>query len=186
MSTLEPTTVRLPRPTDDADAVPAHRDVYRDTYRDGHAATSDTTRRIDAGRLWAGGLLTAVIAALVGLVGALVVRALLRVGPGALDAVAVAFGSSATAVLCVTAAVAALAATGLAHLLLLSTPRPLAYLGWVVGLLTAAAAVLPLAGGAPLAVALTLGVVHLAIGLAIGSLVSQAMISAGRYALDEA
>jgi hypothetical protein len=185
MSTLEPTTVRLPRPTDDADAVPAHRDADRDIYRDRHAAPSDI-RRIDAGRLWAGGLLTAVIAALVALVGALVVRALLRVGPGALDAVAVAFGSSATAVLCVTAAVAALAATGLAHLLLLSTPRPLAYLGWVVGLLTAAAAVLPLAGGAPLAVALTLGVVHLAIGLAIGSLVSQAMISAGRYALDEA
>jgi hypothetical protein len=125
-----------------------------------------------------------VVAALVGLVGSLVVRATLRIDPGALHAVSTAFGSTATAVLCAAAAAAALVATGLAHLLLLSAPRPLAYLGWVVGLVTAVATVLPLAAGTPLAVALALGAVHLVIGLAIGSLVTEAMISAGRYALD--
>ena len=170
MSTTEPTTIPLPRP---------HHDLVGTT-----AATSARTRTIDAGRLWTGGLATAVVAALVGLVGSLIVRARLRVDPGSLTAVGAAFGSTATAVLCATAAGAALAATGLAHLLLVSAPRPLAYLGWVVGLLTAAAAVLPLATGTPLAVAVALGVVHLAVGLAIGSLVTQSMISAGRYALD--
>ena len=184
MNTLEPTTVRLPRPRYDVsstDTAPA---------RTAPAPTApaptitSATRTIDAARLWTGGLATAVVAALVGLVGSLLVRATLRVDPTALHAVSVAFGSSATAVLCATAAAAALVATGLAHLLLVSAPRPLAYLGWVVGLVTACATVLPLASGAPLAVALALGAVNLVIGLAIGSLVTQAMVSAGRYALD--
>ena len=47
---------------------------------------------------------------------------------------------------CLLAAVAALAATGVAHLLLVSTPEPLAHLGWIVGLAT----VLPLPSGCPL------------------------------------
>lgn len=185
MSTLDPTTVRMPRPADRMSTDRISTRAVPGSAPDGDTA-APATRRIDAGRLWTGGLATAVVAALVGLVGSLLVRALLRVEPGAFGAVAAAFGSTATAVLCVTAATAALVATGLAHLLLVSTPRPLAYLGWVVGLTTAAATVLPLATGTSLAVALALGVVHLAIGLAIGSLVSQAMISAGRYALDEA
>ena len=71
-------------------------------------------------------------------------------------------------------------ATGLAHLLLVSTPSPLAYLGWIVGLATAAAAVLPLASGLPLAAAVAAGAVHLVIGLAIGSLVAGAAIAAMR------
>lgn len=42
-----------------------------------------------------------------------------------------------------TAAVAALLATGLMHLLLLSTPRPGQFFTWIVGLLTLIAVILP-------------------------------------------
>ncbi len=134
---------------------------------------------LDAARLWTGGLATAVVAALVGLVGVLVLRVLAQTVPHL--PVAGGLGTSQeTVLLCTLAAAAALAATGLAHLLLVSTPRPLAYLGWIVGLATAAAAVLPIAAGAPLAAGLAAGVIHLVIGLAIGSLVAGAAWSATR------
>ncbi|MFC4945272.1 hypothetical protein [Pseudonocardia sp. GCM10023141] len=134
---------------------------------------------LDATRLWTGGLATAVVAGLVGLVGALVVHVLPRLAPGA-GTVAGAFGPQATTVLCLTAAAAALVATGLVHLLIISTPRPLAYLGWITGLATAAATVLPLSTGAPLATALATGGLHLVIGLTIGTLVAGAASSAMR------
>jgi hypothetical protein len=116
---------------------------------------------LDATRLWAGGLASAVVAALVGLVGTLVVRVLAANVPDAPHAAA--FGTQPTMMLCLVAAGAALAATGLAHVLMVSTPRPFAYLGWIVGLATAAATVLPLAGGAPLAVAAASGAINLVI-----------------------
>ena len=135
--------------------------------------------RINVTRLWAGGLATAVVAALIGLVGVLVVRAVFRVALYA-PSEAGAFGDGDTLLLCVTAAAAALAATGLVHLLLLGTPRPLAYFGWIVGLVTAAAVVLPFLSGGSLAIALAVSMIHLVIGLAIGSLVSGAAASATR------
>ena len=137
--------------------------------------------RVNATRLWSAGLATAVVAALVALVGVLVVRALLRIDLYAPHA-AGAFGSSTTVVLCAGAAVAALAATGLAHLLLLSTPRPLAYLQWIIGLVTAAAVVLPFTYSPGLAIAFAQAVIHLVIGVAIGSLVTGAAASALRSA----
>ena len=137
--------------------------------------------RMNAARLWAAGLATAVVAALVALVGVLIVRALLRIDLFAPHA-AGAFGSSATTALCVGAAVAALAATGLAHLLIVSTPRPLSYFSWIVGLLTTAAVVVPFTWSASLPIALAQAVIHLVIGLAIGSLVSGAASSAMRTA----
>ena len=83
-------------------------------------------------------------------------------------------------VLCVGAALAALVATAVAHLLLVSTPSPLAYLGWILGLSTAAAAVLPFAIGIPLATAVAVGLLHLVIGLSIGSLVVNTAATAAR------
>ena len=138
-------------------------------------------RQVNATRLWSAGLATAVVAALVAMVGVLIVRALLRIDLYA-PTDAGAFGSGVTVVLCLGAALAALAATGLAHLLLLSTPRPLAYFSWIVGLVTAAAVVLPFTYAAHLAVALAQAVIHLVIGIAIGSLVSGAASSALRSA----
>lgn len=140
---------------------------------------------IDVTRLWSGGLATALVAALIGLVGVLVVRALFQVALYA-PADAGPFGGSGTAVLCVLAAAAALAATGLVHVLLLGTPRPLSYFGWIVGLLTAAAGVLPFLAGGSIGVALGTAVIHLVIGLAIGSLVGGAAVSALRSGVARA
>ena len=135
---------------------------------------------LDAARLWTGGLATALVAALTGLVGILVVRVIALYVP---EIPAHALGtSSGTILLCTIAAGAALVATGIAHLLLVSTPRPMAYLGWIVGLATAAAAVLPLTTGTPIVAALILGVINLVIGLAIGTLVTGAAHSATRGA----
>jgi hypothetical protein len=142
---------------------------------------ADGPRPVNGARLWSAGLATAVVAALVALVGVLIVRALLRIDLYA-PRDAGAFGSSRTVVLCVGAAVAALAATALAHLLLLSTPRPLAYLSWIIGLVTAVAVVLPFTYASNFAVALAQAVIYLVIGIAIGSLVSGAAASALRSA----
>ena len=77
--------------------------------------------RLEVARLWAGGAATAVVAALIALVGVLIVRAVLRIAVYA-PAEAGAFGDSSTVVLCLVCAAAALAATGLLHLLLVATP----------------------------------------------------------------
>lgn len=140
--------------------------------------TAPRPRAIDAAKLWTGGLATAAVAALIGLVGVLVVRVLAQVVPNVGGAALLT--SSGTALLCAGAAGAAMAATGLAHLLLLSTPRPLSFLGWIVGLATTVAAVLPLTAGLPLPVALAGGVINLIVGLAIGSLVAGAALAATR------
>jgi hypothetical protein len=59
-----------------------------------------------------------------------------------------------------------------------STPEPLSYLGWIIGLSTTAAVVLPLVGATTWAVAVTTAVLHLVIGMAIGSLVVGATAAA--------
>lgn len=134
---------------------------------------------VNAGRLWAGGVATAIVAALIGLVGLLIVRALLQI-PYLAPIRSGALGDSRTALLCAAAAIAALAATGLAHLLLLSTPRPMAYFGWIAGLITTVAVVLPILNDDPIAVSLATGVIHLVIGLAVISLVTGAALSSTR------
>ena len=136
---------------------------------------------LDATKLWTGGLATAAVAALVGLVGTLVIRVLFEYAPVG-TAAAHAFSTTNAGLLCLFAAVAALAATGVAHLLIVSTPDPLSYLGWIIGLSTAAAVVLPLLGGVPMAAAIAIAVVNLVIGLAIGSLVIGTAMAARRPA----
>ena len=132
---------------------------------------------VNAGRLWAGGVATAIVAALIALVGVLIARALPKVeflGPLASGPL----GSGQTVVLCLSAAVAALAATGLVHLLLVSTPRPLAYFGWIVALVTVVAILLAFLGSGDLGVKIASAIIYLVIGIAIGSLVTGAAISA--------
>jgi Family of unknown function (DUF6069) len=139
---------------------------------------------VNAGRLWAGGVAAAVVSALIGLVGVLVARAVFQLAvlsPKSYGA----FGDESTTRLCAIAAIAALLATGLAHLLLVSTPSPLSYFGWIVGLLTVAAVVIPFLGSGSLPVRLAVAVIHLVIGLAIGALVSNAAASASRLTLRD-
>src|SRR5204862_2657891 len=117
--------------------------------RDGEAMTDHPTDMyvparppVDAGKLWAGGLATAAVAALVTVVGVLVARGLIGVSLLAPKGEGV-WGDASTGWYAVGAAVAALLATGVMHLLLLVTPRPLRFFGWLVTLATAAAVVAP-------------------------------------------
>lgn len=77
-------------------------------------------------RLWAGGGATALVAAGVGVVGVLVVRGLLNMPILSAKGRLV---NQAMVVVPLWAALAALAATALLHLLLLTTPRPAAFFG---------------------------------------------------------
>jgi hypothetical protein len=124
---------------------------------------------LDWRRLWAGGLATAGVAALIAWLGTLTCRALLDVevadSAAALDVTDSFVGNYA-----LTAAVVALLATGLAHVLSLTTPTPRSFFSWIVGLVTAAAVVLPFTRGDDLAVQVCAAAINLLIGAAIGSL----------------
>ena len=100
---------------------------------------------IDAGRLWGGGVATAVVAALVAAVGVLICRDLLDVK--LVEPPMLRITDSFPINYAITAAILALAATGLAHLLSLVTPRPRAFFNWIVGLITVATMVVPFASG---------------------------------------
>lgn len=146
---------------------------------EGDGGTGRGRMRVDAARLWTGGLATAVVAALVALVGVLIARGLFDVpvlapeGEGAL-------GDADTARLASLAAVAALLATGLMHLLLVSTPRPFRFFTWIISLLTLVAVLAPFMTDAELATKVATAAIGLVVGMAIGSLVSGAARSAIR------
>jgi uncharacterized protein YhhL (DUF1145 family) len=148
-------------------------------YVEGHDGTGRERLRVDAARLWTGGLVTALVAALVAVVGVLIARGLFDVpvlaptGEGAL-------GNASTARLAMLAAVAALLATGLMHLLLLSAPRPFRFFTWIISLLTLVAVLAPFMTDAERATKVATAAIVLVIGVAIGSLVSGSARSATR------
>jgi hypothetical protein len=128
---------------------------------------------VDAGRLWAGGLATAVVAALIALVGVLVWEGLFdltMVQPPLLP-----IGGSFLVRYAVTAAVLALAATALAHVLVLTTPRPRSFFSWIVGLVTLVGVVLPFALDGTAGGRLATAFVDFVIGVAVLSLLSSVM-----------
>jgi Family of unknown function (DUF6069) len=125
---------------------------------------------IDAPRLWGGGLATAAVAALAASVGVLICRDLLNVK--LVEPPLLRFTDSFPLNYAITAFVLALAATGLAHLLSMITPKPRAFFGWIVGLVTAAAMVLPFALEGSLKGKVCAAVINLVIGLCIASLLS--------------
>lgn len=125
---------------------------------------------VDAARLWPGGIATAVVAGLVALVGVLVCRWLFAI-PLLAPANDGAYGSVHTTGFVLAAAAAAMVATGLVHLLLISTPRPLAFFGWIVTLATVLAVLFPFSTAAPLTAKVATAAVDLVLGIAIGSLI---------------
>jgi LuxR family transcriptional regulator, maltose regulon positive regulatory protein len=150
----------------------------------GHQATSVHNRRWavssrPAGRLWAGGLATAVVAALIAIAGILIAR-------GALDVAVLApkgdglWGNANTATYALAAAGAALAATALLHLLTLTTPRHGQFFTWIMVLLTAIAATLPLTLDFEESAMLATAVINLVIGIAIMSILNGIARSATR------
>ncbi|MFE7712083.1 DUF6069 family protein [Streptomyces sp. NPDC057486] len=127
--------------------------------------------RVDAARLWAGGAMTAVIAALTAVVGVLLVRGVLDVplfapkGDGAM-------GDASTGLLAAGAAVAALAGTALLHLLIVATRQPGPIFVCIVVLATVVMVLLPFTTSLPIDAKIGSAAVCLAVGIAIGSLLS--------------
>jgi hypothetical protein len=132
---------------------------------------------VDAGRLWAGGVATAVVAALAAIVGLLIARGVFHVavlepkGQGA-------WGNASTAEYALAAAAVALAATALMQLLSLTVPVPGQFFQWIMGLLTLIAVVLPLTLHVALSAKVATALINLALGIVITALISSMAISA--------
>jgi hypothetical protein len=126
---------------------------------------------VDARQLWAGGIATAVVAGLIALAGVLLSRWLFNI-PLLSPRADGTYGDVHTTGFVLAAAGAALVATALAYLLLLSTPRPMVFFGWIVALATVVAVAFPFSTTAPLEAKAATAVVELVIGVAIGSLIS--------------
>jgi hypothetical protein len=125
---------------------------------------------VAAGTLWAGGLATAVVAALAYAVGVVIARVVFDVPILAPERDG-ALGDSTTWQLAMTAFVVALLATALMHLLLVVTPRPYAFFGWIMGLVVVLVTVLPFAQDAPRSSQIATAIINLVVGAAITSLV---------------
>jgi hypothetical protein len=129
--------------------------------------------RPDPGRLWAGGLATAVVAALVAVVGIVVARGLLEVPLLAPKGDGV-WGSASTAGYALAAGGIALAATALVQLLAATTPRYRVFFSWIMALLTAIATLSPLSLelGLDRASEITTAIVNMVIGIAITTILN--------------
>jgi Family of unknown function (DUF6069) len=126
---------------------------------------------VDAGRLWAGGFATALVAGLLAVVGVLITRVVFDIAIlTPLDAGG--WGGTSTAWYAVGAAAGSLAATGLAQLLVTYTPRPMRFFTWVMVLSTAVAIAVPFVTGAATDVKIALALLNLTLGVAIGTLVA--------------
>ncbi|MEV6697452.1 DUF6069 family protein [Streptomyces sp. NPDC051453] len=127
--------------------------------------------RVDARKIWSGGLMTALVAALTAVAGVLLVRRVLGVAVFAPERDG-AMGDASTGLLAGGAAVAALAATLLPHLLCLGTPQPGRFSSWIVTLATVVMVLLPFTTSVPLVTKVGTAAVYLAVGLTIGMLLT--------------
>lgn len=132
---------------------------------------SGTRIRPDVVQLWAGGFATAIVAALIALVGILVCRWTLGI-PILAPSSAGAWGSAHTGEYVLAAGLIALAATGLLNLLMLGAPQPGLFFRWIMGLATVVAVVYPFSTGAPLDQKAATAIVDLILGIAITSLLT--------------
>jgi hypothetical protein len=137
--------------------------------------------RLNAGRLWAGGIATAVVAALVVVVGVYITRGVLGI-PVLAPKAASNFGNSTTAVYAALAAGCTLLATGLLHVLLLGTPRPVSFFIWITALADLAVALAPFTQPASLASKVFTAVINLMVGVAVISLLTGVASAAVRPA----
>jgi hypothetical protein len=127
--------------------------------------------RPDPVQFWAGAVATAVVAALIAVVGILICRWTLNI-PILAPAGDGAWGNAHTGEYALAAAGVALVAAGLLYLLELGTPQPGMFFGWIMALATLAAVVYPFSSGAPISQKVATAIVNLVLGVAIGSLLS--------------
>ncbi|MGH1565808.1 DUF6069 family protein [Mumia sp. DW29H23] len=126
---------------------------------------------VDAGKLWAGGVATAVVAGLAAVVGLLVCRGVLDIavlvpsGGGHWDV-------ASTVPYAAVAVGGALLATALMHLLLLTTPRPRLFFGWIMVLVAVIVGVLPFTVDVPLKEQVASAVVGVVVVIIVATLVS--------------
>jgi hypothetical protein len=118
--------------------------------------------RVPARRLWNGGLSTSLVAAFVALAKIPLARTLF----GAWTA-----GIGRDGWYVVGVEVASLAATGLMHLLIAYTVRPIQIFGWVMALTTAVASTVPFATTTFLAWSAVTALLNLVLGVAVGTLI---------------
>jgi uncharacterized protein DUF6069 len=126
---------------------------------------------VDAARLWTGGAATAAVAALITVVGILLIRGLFGIPVLAPKGAGV-WGDASTGWYAFGAAVASLVATGLLHLFLLYTPRPMRFFGWITALVTVGTVLAPFTTDQSTASKVATGFLNLILGIAIGSLVA--------------
>lgn len=119
---------------------------------------------LDAGRYWAGAVATALVAALAMLVAVIIIDRVLDIGllqPPFGDSIG--WGYVWLGILC------SLGAAALLHLLVLSTPRPVVFFGWIVALVTAAAVALPFSTDRSMESKVATAATVLVLGLVIGT-----------------
>jgi hypothetical protein len=133
--------------------------------------TQGRANAVDAGRLWAGGAATAVVAALIAVVGILLARGVFDVPVLAPEGEGT-WGDADTLKYALYCALAALVATGLLHLLLISTPRPLKFFSWIIMLATLVGILAPFATNGSTSSKVATALINLAVGIAIGTLLS--------------
>jgi hypothetical protein len=143
------------------------------------SANPQPAQMLNAGRLWAGGMATAAVAALIAIVGILVGRGLFGVAVLAPKGAGT-WGDARTGWYALGAAVLSLAATGLMHVLLLSTPRPMRFFGWIVVLATVVGMVAPFVTEESLGSRFYTAGLNMVLGVAIGSLVAGTARAASR------
>jgi hypothetical protein len=127
--------------------------------------------RPDPTQYWSGAAATAVVAALIALVGILISRWALTI-PILAPAGNGAWGNAHTAEYSLLSAVVAIVAAGLLYLLMLGTPQPNTFFTWIMGLATLAAVVYPFSSSAPLDQKAATAIVNLVLGIAIISLLT--------------
>jgi hypothetical protein len=127
--------------------------------------------RVNAGQVWSAGLATALVAALIAVVGILISRWLFKV-PILAPSHEGAWGDANTAYYALAAVGVALVATAILHLLMLGTPAPTMFLSWIMGLATVVAVVYPFSTGAPIEQKAATAIVNLVLGIAISSLLT--------------
>ncbi|GGK53232.1 DUF6069 family protein [Nocardia camponoti] len=137
--------------------------------------------KVNIGKLWAGGIGTAVVAALLVVVAIMLVRSVLGIAILSPEG-AGAYGTVSTTSYAVAAAGAALLATALLMVLLLAMPSPLTFFTWICLLVTAVAVILPFTLVADWDAKIATAVINLLIGLCITTMLS----SVGSASLNRA
>ncbi|GAA3207315.1 DUF6069 family protein [Oerskovia jenensis] len=131
---------------------------------------ADPRLAVEVGRFWAGAAATALVAALIGLVAVIILERIFSftlVPPPDIFSTA-----SHQAAFAIDGAILALLAAGLLHVLILTTPRPRAFFGWIMALVIVVITALPFAWTTDTTSAVLSGLVNLLIGVAVWSLLA--------------